>query len=185
MKMIMLSAGLSLLLIGSGAAANTTLTYNLPYTGRCYEAAAVRDTSENAIAQCTAALLREATTAGQIRLATLINRGTMLLAANQQGAALRDFDEALSIDPTEPEALLGKAIAVWNAGDSGAATMFATQALQYGPERPAVAYLIRGLANEQQGQLRAAYSDLQTARSLDPAWSEPARELSRYRIIQR
>jgi tetratricopeptide (TPR) repeat protein len=185
MKPIMLYAGLSLLLTGSGAAANTTLTYNLPFTGACYEAAAVHDTSQNAISQCTAALLREATTAGQIRLATLINRGTMFLAGNQQSAALRDFDEALSIDPTEPEALLGKAIAVWNAGDSGAATALATRALQYGPERPAVAYFIRGLANEQQGQLRAAYSDLQTARSLDPNWSEPARQLSRYRVIRR
>jgi tetratricopeptide (TPR) repeat protein len=185
MKTLTLSAGLSLLLIGSGAAANTTLTYNLPYTGACYEAAAVRDTSPTAIGQCTAALLREATTAGQIRLATLINRGTMLLAANQQAAAMRDFDEALSIDPTEPEALLGKAITLWNAGDNGAATALATRALEYGPQRPAVAYLIRGLANEQQGQLRAAYSDLQTARSLDPNWSAPARELSRYRVIER
>jgi tetratricopeptide (TPR) repeat protein len=185
MKSTMLYAGLSLLLTGSGAAANTTLTYNLPFTGACYEAAAVHDTSPNAINICTAALLREATTAGQIRLATLINRGTMYLAGSQQGPALRDFDEALSIDPTEPEALLGKAIAVWNTGDSGAATALATRALQYGPERPALAYFIRGLANEQQGQLEAAYSDLQTARSLDPNWGEPARQLARYRIVRR
>jgi Tfp pilus assembly protein PilF len=184
MKPTMLYAGLSLLLTGSGAAA-ATITYDLPNTGACYTAAAIGDFSSTAISRCTAALMREGTTAGAIRLATLINRGTMFLAGNQQSAALRDFDEALSIDPTEPEALLGKAIAVWNAGDSRAATALATQALQHRPDRPAVAYLIRGLANEEQGQLRAAYADLRTAQALDPNWSEPARELSRYRVVRR
>ena len=185
MKTIMISAGLSLLFIGSGAAASASLSYNLPNAGACYQAAVIHDSSPAAIAQCSTALVREATTAGQTRVATLINRGTILLVGKRHDAAMRDFDEALSIDPTQPEALLGKAIAVWNAGDSDSATAFATRALKYGPERPAVAYLIRGLANEQQGQLRAAYSDLQMARSLDPHWSEPARELSRYRVVPR
>ena len=53
------------------------------------------------------------------------------------------------------------------------------------PERPAVAYLIRGLANEQQGQLHAAYEDLQTARRLEPTWDEPAQQLQRYHVVNR
>ena len=58
------------------------------------------------------------------------------------------------------------------------------RSLQYGPKRPAVAYLIRGLANEQQGQLKAAYADLQTARQIEPNWAEPAEQLQRYRVVR-
>ena len=88
-------------------------------------------------------------------------------------------------DPQQPEALLGKAIEQWQDGNGAGAVELATRSLQYGPKRPAVAYLIRGLANEQQGQLRAAYADLQTARQIEPNWAEPGEQLQRYRVVRR
>jgi cytochrome c-type biogenesis protein CcmH/NrfG len=42
---------------------------------------------------------------------------------------------------------------------------------------------VRGLAYEQQGELRSAYASLKTAQRLDPNWNEPTDELSRYRVV--
>jgi len=183
MKTMMTASGLSLVLLASSPAAANSITFNQPFTNACYAAAAIKDTT--GLVQCNSAIRSETTTAGGSRSANLVNRGILQLAADNVPAAVRDFDEALSIDPKEPEAWLGKAIGQWQTGHGADAVEMATKAIQYGPKRPAVAYLIRGLANEQQGRLRAAYSDLQTARELEPRWTEPALQLQRYRVINR
>ena len=182
MKTMMTASGLSLALLASTATANS-ITFNQPFTNACFEAASVKNTL--GLVQCNTAIRSETTTAGGSRSANLVNRGILQLAADNVPAAVRDFDEALAIDPKEPEAWLGKAISQWQTGHGAEAVELATKALRYGPKRPAVAYLIRGLANEQQGRLRAAYSDLQTARQLEPRWAEPAQQLQRYRVVNR
>jgi tetratricopeptide (TPR) repeat protein len=184
MKTIIVATGLSLVLFGSTSATATSVSINRPLTNACFDAAALRQ-SPDGIKDCNSAITYETTTAGEERMANLVNRGILLLLANKTGDAARDFDEALSLDPRQPEALLGKAIEQWRAGNNSAAVTLASQSLQYHPERPAVAYLIRGLANEQQGQLHAAYEDLQTARRLEPTWDEPAQQLQRYHVVNR
>ena len=108
----------------------------------------------------------------------------MYLLDNKATDAGRDFDEALAFDPQQPEALLGKAIEQWQQGNGADAVQLATRSLQNGPKRPAVAFLIRGLANEQQGQLKAAYADLQMARQIEPNWATPAEQLQRYKVVR-
>lgn len=185
MKTIMIATGMSLVLLASGSATATSLSYNLPYTNACFDAASMRDPTGNGLTDCNLAIVRETTMSGSDRAANLVNRGILQLVSNNLPSAARDFDEALSIDPQQPEALLGKAIEQWQSGNSGAAATLASASLQYGPRRPAVAYLIRGLANEQQGQLRAAYQDLRTAQRLEPGWDEPALQLQRYHVVSR
>jgi tetratricopeptide (TPR) repeat protein len=183
MKNLALAPSIALLVGSASTATATSISYNLPFTNACYEAAQVRDTTGRGLSQCNAAIIREATSVEE-RSATLVNRGILLLVKRDGAAAERDFDEALSIDPTQPEAWLGKAIESQTAGDGAQAVTFATRALQFGARRPAVAYLVRGLANEQQGRLSAAYADLQTARQLEPNWAEPGAQLSRYKVVQ-
>lgn len=182
MKTILFATGLSAVIAVSPATA-MSLSYNLPNTTACYAAASSGDTT--GLSRCTAALLHETTTIGEDRSANLVNRGILLLLADRAPLAGRDFDEALAIDPAQPEAWLGKAIESWQKGDSADAVSQATRAIQYRPMRPAVAYLVRGLANEKQGQIKAAYADLQMARQLEPGWQEPALELTRYKVVQR
>jgi tetratricopeptide (TPR) repeat protein len=183
MKTIVVATGVSLAVLGSAPTSAASLSYNRPLTNACYEAAAIKK-SPQGITQCNAAIATEATTDGRERMASLVNRGILYLLADKATDAGRDFDEALAYDPQQPEALLGKAIEQWREGDSADAVQLATRSLQYGPRRPAVAYLIRGLANEEQGQLRAAYADLQTARQIEPNWAEPAEQLQRYRVVR-
>jgi tetratricopeptide (TPR) repeat protein len=183
MKTIIVATGVSLAVLGSAPTSAASLSYNRPLTNACYEAAAIKK-SPQGITQCNAAIATEATTDGRERMASLVNRGILYLLDNKATDAGRDFDEALAYDPQQPEALLGKAIEQWREGNSADAVQLATRSLQYGPKRPAVAYLIRGLANEEQGQLRAAYADLQTARQIEPNWAEPAEQLQRYRVVR-
>jgi tetratricopeptide (TPR) repeat protein len=185
MKTIIVATGLSLAVLGSSAPASAvSLSYNRPLTNACYEAAVIKR-SPQGLPACNAAINSEATTNGGERTANLVNRGILFLLADRTTDAGRDFDEALASDPQQPEALLGKAIELWREGNNGDAIQLATRSLQYGPRRPAVAYLIRGLANEQQGQLREAYADLQMARQIEPSWAEPVQQLQRYRVVRR
>ena len=184
MKTIIVATGLSLAVLGSVPTSAASISYNRPLTNACYEAAAIKK-SPQGIAQCNAAIATEATTDGRERMASLVNRGILYLLADKNKDAGRDFDEALAFDPQQPEALLGKAIEQWQDRQWRRRGPAGDQSLQYGPKRPAVAYLIRGLANEQQGQLRAAYADLQTARQIEPNWAEPGEQLQRYRVVRR
>ena len=183
MKAVIATLGLSM--IAAAPAAAQSFTYDMEYTNRCYTAATVKDSTNGAFFNCNLALSREAGNGGDRRAASLVNRGILYLVANNLPAAGRDFEQALAVDSTQPEALLGKAIERWQAGDNGEAVTLASQSLQYGPQRPAVAYFVRGLANERLGNVAAAYADLSTARRLEPRWGEPQAQLLRYKVISR
>jgi hypothetical protein len=53
-----------------------------------------------------------------------------------------------------------------------------------GTRKPALAYFVRAMGNEDSGHISAAYHDLQRARQLDPKWDEPRIELQRFQVRQ-
>ena len=97
-------------------------------------------------------------------------------------AAGADFDAALKIDPRQPEAWLNKAIMQVRHGKAAPALPLVDHAIEYGTQRPGLAYVVRAMAYEDGGNLRAAYRDLQRAQQLDPKWDQPTIELRRYRV---
>ena len=60
-----------------------------------------------------------------------------------------------------------------------------SKAIELRTELPEVAYYGRALANEDVGNLKAAYTDLQQATSLKPNWDAPRRDLARYKVSRR
>ena len=113
---------------------------------------------------------------------THVNRGILYMVAGDYRRAIRDFDEALRMAPSQPEAWLNKAIAQFKQGDSRGALELADKSLSFGTRKPALAHFVRGLAHEDAGNVKAAYADLVKARQLDPKWREPQVELGRYRV---
>ena len=182
--LLSLTVGLAFLTAPSALSA-TSLSIGNEMTNACFEAASIKRANDMAISRCSLALRTEASTGGDRRVATLVNRGILLMLNDQSASAMRDFDEAISIDPLESEAWLGKAIEAWKAGDDRSALGFANRALELRTERPAVAYFVRGLAHEGMGNVRAAYGDLNQAQALAPRWSEPAAQLARYKVVRR
>jgi tetratricopeptide (TPR) repeat protein len=169
----------------SGTASAIPVSIGNPLVNACYESAVVERSDGMALSQCTQALRREATTSGDARVATLVNRGILQMLRDDSAGALRDFNAALALDPAQPEAWLGKAVESWKAGNDRDAVSFANRALRLRTEKPELAYYTRGLANERLGNVNAAYADLKRAHALAPQWAEPTMQLSRYRVVSR
>ena len=149
----------------------------------CYHHALERRHDPQAIAECTAALDQPMT--GGDRAGTFVNRGILYMLAGEEDLAVRDYDQAISLDPDQAEAWLNKAVTMINSGKGAYAIDFADRSLQLRTQKPALAYYVRGLGHEEEGQAVAAYDDLRRAAELDPKWSEPLEQLKRYHVVQR
>lgn len=168
--------------VGAPAAA-TTLRIGQTQSRECYESALAKLGTPSAIAVCSAAL-DDQDLAPNDRVATLVNRGIVLMFGNRPVDASRDFDAALAIDASEPEAYLNKGVNAFRMGNSADAEALANRALELRTHKPALAYYVRGLANEDRGNIKAAYADLQLAHRIEPNWIDPTTELQRYRVTR-
>jgi tetratricopeptide (TPR) repeat protein len=126
--------------------------------------------------------IAEDTSAKRIASGNYNNRGVIHFANGDYEAALRDFAEAVRLQPT-----LG--IAYANIGYTYAAQQRWPDALEplnrgieLGVEEPHKAYYNRGIANEEAGRVAEAYRDYLKAAELAPEWDAPKRELSRFTV---
>lgn len=165
----------------SAASTRESLVFGRAAMERCFQLAQGKERSPAAIDTCTVALDTFNMTSDE-RAGTLVNRGIIRMLAKQPVNANLDFDAALEIDPNLAEAWLNKGVNDFRIGDSASALRYADRALALHTNRPAVAYYVRGLANEDTGNLRAAYNDLQSARRIEPQWQEPSAQLARYQV---
>ena len=149
----------------------------------CYQAAEARAATVATINECDLALDGGLSRSDEI--ATLVNRGFLKMIRGSNAAAEADFDAALRIEPAQAEAWLNKGVSLYQRGDSRAAVGLFGKAIELRTRRPAIAYYARGLANEDSGNIRAAYEDLNRARELAPRWNAPVLELARYQVRRR
>lgn len=147
----------------------------------CYLAAEAHNSNATTLRECDLALTHQPLLADDI-VATHVNRGILRMLGGNKAGAEADFKQALALDPDEAEAWLNYGILRLNQKNSAAAIEMFERALALQTRRPALAYLARGLANEDRGDVRAAYADLKRAQSLAPKWALPAEELSRYQV---
>lgn len=180
MKALILASTAALLANAAAAGASVT-TIGGSLARSCYLAAEARKATVESLSICNRALTEQALIPRD-QVATHVNRGILRLVSGEYRLAEADFDRAIAMDPGEAEAWLNKGIGRLHQGDSAMALALIERALSLGTKRPAVAYLARGLANEDSGNLRAAYADLQRARQLSPDWTAPAVELQRYQV---
>jgi tetratricopeptide (TPR) repeat protein len=174
-------------LLAAGLAAPATagvLTVGGGFARSCYDAAEARDASAQSIQNCNYALDAQALTADDI-VATHVNRGILKMLRGDAAAAAQDYDAALQLDPKQPEAWLNKAVMVLNGGDSRDASRLAQRALDLQTKKPALAMYIQAVADEESGNVNAAYAGYRRAAELEPAWKLPKEELKRYKITHR
>jgi tetratricopeptide (TPR) repeat protein len=93
-----------------------------------------------------------------------------------------DFNQAMVLQPNQAEAWLNKGIARYQQGDTKAAINHFDRALELHTRFPALAYFGRALANEDSGNIKGAYADLQRASQLSPQWDAPRQELTRFQV---
>jgi tetratricopeptide (TPR) repeat protein len=133
---------------------------------------------------CDEALLRDNLTAYEV-VATHVNRGILQLRRGAVDEAIADFDRAIALDSDQPEAYLNKGSALMRRNNPTEAVRLFTVALQHNTRRPHVAHYGRAIANEQLGNVQAAYRDYRQASLLAPEWEEPRQDLQRFRVVPR
>ena len=178
------SLAIPLLLVGTAASAPASILVVGGNMARsCYLAAESGNLRADALDSCNRALTEEPLTR-EDRVATYVNRGIIYFRQAAVAQATADFDRALALDPAEPDAWLNKAVMLVQYGHSAEAMPMVEKAIGLKTRRPAVAYYIRALINEDRGNLRAAYSDFRRASAIEPKWPAPVRELARYQVRQ-
>jgi tetratricopeptide (TPR) repeat protein len=151
----------------------------------CYESAdspmlpQLRD-----IRRCDNALSAELLSNYEV-VATHVNRGILRLRRNQVDDAIADFDQAIELDPNQPEAYLNKGAALIRRENPQDALQLFTVALERNTSRPAVAHYGRAVAYEALGNVPAAYRDYQAAVALAPNWTAARDDLARFRVTSR
>ena len=179
MKSLTFAAGMAALVLPIPAANAGIITVGDGFARSCYDASEAQVATPANIEACDRAFTEQALDYHD-EVATHVNRGILYYLRGELAPANRDYDQALALDPNEPEAWLNKGMAALKARDSRAAAPMFEKALALRTVRPALAYYGRAIVNEDFGNIRQAYADLQRARDLEPRWPLPAEELKRY-----
>jgi tetratricopeptide (TPR) repeat protein len=174
----------ALLAAAAFPASASVMTVGSSAARACYEAAdSVLAPDADDFRSCDQALRDEALVRNDL-VATHVNRGILRLRRNQVDAAIRDFDEAIALDPQQPEAYLNKGAALIRLENANDALPLFTASLERNTTRPEIAHYGRAIAYETLGNVQQAYSDYRRASELRPGWQEPLVELRRFRIVE-
>jgi tetratricopeptide (TPR) repeat protein len=184
MRTLTVAAGIASIMLPLSAATAAVLSVGGPLSKNCYEFALSGDTSDTGINSCTRALTEEALV-GRDRAGTFVNRGILLMLRGHDTAADADFDAAMRIDQSLPDAWLNKGFLRLRRGDGRSALPLLQSGIDRGARRQALAIFARGVAYEQMGEFSSAYADLRRAHELEPSWSMPSEYLANYRVQQR
>ena len=122
---------------------------------------------------------------GYALAATYVNRGTMYLGLGNWGSAIRDFDEALAIEPSLGEALVNRGGALIGMRRYKEAVEEIDRGLALNPDEPEKAYGNRALARWSLDNIKGAYDDFMKAHELKPEWAWPTEQLTNFRVETR
>ena len=166
---------------GTALAASTIIG---GHAQRCSTDALAEVHTPEAIDNCTDALLQDVLDTHS-RAATLANRATMFVAVKSYDLALRDVDQAVTIEPGLGAAYVNRGAALIGLGRFPEAEAQLDKGLALNPERPERAYANRGLARWHLENFKGAYEDFMKASELKPSWAWPKEQLTHFTVARR
>lgn len=172
--------GLAALLAAGGARASVTVIGG-GQAEACSKAAIAGKSDVRSEITCTNALETEMLSPRD-RAGTLVNRGVLKLRRTNFEAAIKDFNAALSLQPTLGEAYVNRGAAAIGEHRYAESLPDLNRAISLGVEQPAKAYFNRALAYEGLDDVKSAYFDYQKAVELSPDWDAPKTELQRFHV---
>ncbi|KQW72983.1 hypothetical protein ASE17_08485 [Phenylobacterium sp. Root77] len=119
------------------------------------------------------------------RAGTFVNRGVLKLRRAAYSDATRDFDAAVKLQPALGEAYVNRGAASIGRKRYAEGLSDINRSIELGVSEPAKAYYNRALAHEGLDDPKAAYFDYQKALEIDPEWSAPREQLTRFTVSRR
>ena len=146
----------------------------------CSRHAFAHNRSPEAIATCNQAF--DELLSRHDRAGTHVNRGVLLILRKDYAEAQRDLDRAVLVDPSLGEAWvnLGYLDLLNGRFDEGVAQI--EKGLALGVEAPGRAYFARAVGREWMNDLAGAYQDYSRAAELEPRWTAPREQLTRFTV---
>ena len=179
---VVLAAGALVLLPAGRVSAADSIVGG--YASLCSTLARADRHTSDAIEICTDALLQDLLQ-GHVLAATYVNRATMFIGAANYGAALKDVDEALAVEPTLGAAYVNRGGALLGLGQFRQSETEIDKGLALNPEEPEKAYANRALARWHQDNIKGAYEDFMKAVELKPGWAWPKEQLTHFTVTVR
>ena len=151
----------------------------------CYQKAKSGDEGDRAAVRLCERALSEHSLMGKDRIYTHVNMGILLMRRGTYEAALKAFDDAISMDAALTEAYINRGACQIFMGKPSEAidTLTTSISLGKGHSHLADALYNRAIAYESLENFNAAYADLQHAQSLRPDWDKLAQTLERYSVV--
>lgn len=171
----------AVLLAAAGAASAQSDTILGDRAQTCAKAAKENKVDALAIENCTLAINGQLMDT-HLTAVTYLNRGTMFMAVMNWGSALADFDQAIKLEPTMPEAYVNRGGALVGLRRFKEAEAEITKGLGMTPEEPEKAYGNRALARWSQDDLKGAYEDFKMAQMLKPDWAWVTEQLAAFNV---
>lgn len=170
------------LILVPGAAYASSMVIGSGLARMCFEAAERERATPGTLDICNRAISEEALSYDD-QVATYVNRGIIRARLNDISGARADYNRAIKLKPSEPEAYLNKGALVLKVdGDWRQARDLFDAALKWRTSRPEFAHFGRAIAQEVGGDIAGAYADYQKASELAPKWDEPRKELTRFSV---
>jgi tetratricopeptide (TPR) repeat protein len=166
------SAGAAVQVLGTSMAAS------------CSKAAFDNQSHLKALDVCNRSLEEEAMN-GRDRAATYVNRGIVLMRRGDYPAAMRDFENAIQLEPALGETYANRGSLHIVEGRFQQAVNDFNRALELGLAQPERTYFNRAVAREWMDDAKGAYFDYQRAAQLNPKWPEPQEQMVRFTVIRR
>jgi len=177
-----LALGATVALAGAANAHSITVLGANADAIACFRAADSETRRPDAVDACAAAL-RNSDLTTYDRMATFVNRGIVRFRLEDFSGAIADFDEAMRIEPNQPDAMINRGITMLAAGhDIDQSADYIERGIAGGPQRPWIGYYGRAVANELAGRDAAAYRDYRRAQELRPGWALPRQALARFSV---
>jgi Tfp pilus assembly protein PilF len=119
------------------------------------------------------------------RAGTYVNRGVFKLRRASYVDAAQDFSQAARLQPDLGEAYVNRGAAFIGQKRYAESLPDLNRAIELGVSEPAKAYYNRAIAHEGLDDAKSAYFDYQKAIEMDPEWSAPREQLTRFTVSHR
>lgn len=164
------------ILLAIGPAQAAVSTFGSSVARECFENAQI-GTKDAGLEACTKALGQEDLSARD-RSATLVNRGIIYNRTRQLDLGLKDFDQALQLNPELGEAYLNRGNTHFFRREFEAAAADYSRAIDLKCTDLQVAYYNRALVAEVTGRFDDATSDLKSALAIKPDFKDATAQMA-------